>query len=384
MNDPTVCREPLELFCSVPTWDRTVAWEGNRVEVLLNGERAYPAMMTAIASARERVSMCIYQFDEDSIGSQFAELLVDAMHRGCEVRVILDSWGAMKSQPSIRDLLRRAGINVKMFHPPSKIWKYNQRYHRKLLLVDGEVGFTGGMNIRDRHLVETFGGNPMRDTVFEIKGSVLEPLEALFLSDWVYCGGQADFKRTEIDYQRFGAEAVALLGGGPPFRRVGLRHSLTLSIAQSTERVVVVTPFFFPDRSLLDALASAALRGVGVDIVLPTGDYEFLRWCAADFLVRLMGCGCSVYLSPPPYDHSKILLIDQAVFIGTVNLDFRSLYLNWEVAMECRGGSLVFEVERLLREQLAASSRVRLEDLREQLPWSLVRKLLISTVGKLF
>jgi cardiolipin synthase len=267
-----------------------------------------------------------------------------------------------------------------------RIWKYNQRYHRKLLLVDGEIGFTGGMNIRDRHMVESLGGNPMRDTVFELEGPVLEVLDALFLSDWVYCGPKGDHGFTaKSEYIRSnGLESVVVLGAGPPFRRGSLQDALAVAIEHSTTRVVVVTPFFFPGHRLLDVLAGAALRGVAIDLILPTGDYEFLTWCAGDFLAHLIRCGCSAYFSPPPYDHSKILLIDQAVWIGTVNLDYRSLYLNWEVAMECRGGSLVVEVENLVDEQLAASSRVSLDDLRERFPRDFARKLLMNTLGKLF
>lgn len=383
MSDLRICSDPRDLLCSSERWDRTSTWGGNKVAALVNGEQAYPAMMEAIAQAQDHIFMCIYQFDDDCVGSRFAGLLYEATQRGVEVRVILDSWGALKSHPSIRTRLRGSGVEVKACHSIWQLRKYNQRYHRKLVLTDGEVGFTGGMNIRDRHLVESFSGNPMRDTVFQIEGPVLEMLEAMFIADWRYCGGQGDYESRRKGGNA-GTEDLTVLGAGPPFRRAGLLDALTSAIERASVHVVAVTPFFLPDGKLLQAFACAARNGVAVDLILPTGDYDFLGWCAADYLQYLIGCGCSVYFSPPPYDHSKILIVDQTVFIGTVNLDYRSLHFNWEVAMACSGGSLVSEVERLVVEQRTASTKVNSDDLRERFPKALARKFLMSTVGRLF
>lgn len=382
MRGVQICNNSSDLISNAEEWDCTRTLCGNQIEPLVNGEQAYPAMMQAIVAARNQVFLSMYQFDDDEIGSQFVKQLKLASRRGIDVRIILDAWGDIKSFPSVRSSLRGGGVKIRTFHPWYKIFSFNTRYHRKLLLVDGKLGFTGGMNIRDKHLVESYDGNPMRDTVFRIQGPVISSLVALFVSDWIYCGGKRVNIPESFSDSIGGGVKVTVFGAGPPFCRKGLQDVLIESVATATRRVTAITPFFFPDKRLMKAFVQASANGAIIDLLLPTGDFEFLRWCATGYLVDFIQGGGRVFLSPPPYDHSKILVADDSVFIGTVNLDHRSFDVNWEIAMRCRGGQLLNAIKEIIREQKAGSAKLSLRDLKEGYSARILRNSFVGVVGR--
>lgn len=382
-RDKRICRSPEGLLCGVERWHRTSHCAGGNVSVFVSGESAYPEMLRAVDEAASCIFMSVYQFDDDDVGSRFAESFRAALARDVDVRIILDAWGDVKSHPSIRRRLLEIGVEVLPFHPFRKWRRYNQRYHRKLLLVDGVVGFTGGMNIREKHLVRSYAGRAMRDTVFRVEGPVVEFLVALFAADWRYCGGET-FSLGEWTGEEAGCESISVLGAGTPFRREGLREAFIGAIDRSEDRVVVLSPFFFPCADLRCALVRAVSRGVSVDVVLPSGDFGFLGWCACEYLAELVSEGCGGFFSPAPYDHSKILLVDDLVFVGTVNFDYRSFDINWEVALECQGGSLVGDVELVVYEQVRNGRRLGLDDLTDWMPRNIARKVIARTLGKWF
>ena len=325
---------------------------GNRVEALHNGETAYPAMLAAIDEARHQVLLASYIFDSDATGRAFADALARAVERGVEVRVLLDGFGELYSLPRARRMLRRRGVTVARFLPPRLLppsLMVNLRNHRKLLLVDGAVAFTGGMNIGDRHLAgrEDDPGRVV-DVHFRLRGPVVGELAAVFASDWVFAGGGTlGTLPAEPDAEEPAGEAQCrVVADGPDEVLDRLLLLVAGAVGQAGSRVAVMTPYFVPPRELLGALQGAALRGVDVSIILPErNNLFFVHRATRHLLWELLERGVRVYYQPGPFVHSKLLLVDDAyVQVGSANLDPRSLRLNFELMVEVYDRTLVSEL----------------------------------------
>ena len=342
---------------------------GNRCELLADGEAAYPAMLEAIEGARRSVTCASYIFDRDRVGIRFARAFERARMRGVAVRVLIDGVGRHYSYPTIETELREREVPVAFFLPtliPSR-WPYvNLRNHRKLLGVDGEVGFTGGMNIRAGHEVAaTERAAAIHDLQARLQGPVVAHLQATFADDWAFCTGE---ELTGDDY--FPAlpprgEVIARgIPDGPDGPQRALSLTLQCAIASARHRIRIVTPYFVPDPVLLAALQVAALRGVEVDIVLPEmGNLALVRWAMAAQLWQVLQSGCRVYLTPPPFDHTKLVVVDEIwTLLGSANWDARSLRLNFELDVECYDAELAAVAGGLIDARMARARRISLED----------------------
>ncbi|MBI9082774.1 MAG: cardiolipin synthase [Desulfobacterales bacterium] len=321
---------------TVSRWPRT---SGNRVEMLLNGEQAYPAMLRAIENARHSVFMTTYIFATDATGRRFIDALGRAGGRGVEVRVLVDGVGEFYSFPRAVTLLRRAGVNAASFLPPRLFpptFHLNLRNHRKLMVADGRIGFVGGMNIRDRHLVET-SSSPDRisDLHFELAGPAVAQVQQTFLEDWGFCtGDRAPVPLLAVETPGDAMCRTVTDGPNEDLDRLALILSGAVSSAQ--ERIRIMTPYFLPARELIGALQSAALRGVAVEVVLPAkNNLPFVSWATRNMLWELLERGIRIYYQPAPFAHSKLFVVDDRYcMIGSPNIDPRSLRLNFELAVE--------------------------------------------------
>lgn len=312
--------------------------QGNHVEPLQGGDQAYPRMRAAIEQARQRVFLSSYLFDTDQTGQAFAEALGRAVQRGVDVRVLLDGVGELYSFPRARSMLRRHGVSVQRFLPPRLLppsFMLNLRNHRKLLLVDDEVAFLGGMNISDRHLA-----HPVRrrqrviDLHFEVRGRVLAELHALFESDWLFAGGRGE---SSVPVPRpAGSSPCRVLADGPDETLDRLLLSMVGAVGLARKRVAIMTPYLIPPRELLGSLTTAALRGVDVSILLPArNNLFFVHRATRHLLWELLERGVRVYYQPGNFVHSKLFLVDESYAqIGSANLDPRSLRLNFELNLE--------------------------------------------------
>jgi cardiolipin synthase len=331
---------------------------GNRVVPFTEPVRAYDAMLEAVRAATESVTLCTYLFDNDRVGERFLGELRRAVGRGVDVRVLLDGIGAAYSWPSMARPLRRAGVRVALFLPgwlPRSFPYANLRNHRKILVVDGRSGFTGGMNIREGYCPELRPRHPIADLHFLVEGPVVAHLQEVFADDWAFCTGEGLLGKRWFPPL---GPAGAVLGRGIPdgpdedFEKLRLTLLGALACAQSSVRVV--TPYFLPDASLIAALGVAALRGVEVDILLPSrNNLRLVQWASAALLWQVLERGCRVWLSPPPFDHAKLLLVDGAwALLGSSNWDPRSLRLNFEFNLECYDRDLGGVLEAVVRDRL--------------------------------
>ncbi len=337
---------------------------GNRIEPLINGDEAYPAMLQAIREAKVSVALCTYIFDSRTIGREFVAALADAVKRGVEVRVIVDATGARYSWPSVVPRLKRAGVPVARFFPvfpPVSPMGINLRNHRKILVIDGRTGFTGGMNIRPGNLVKTAPKKPTQDIHFRVQGPVVAHLMEAFADDWTFCAKETLQGATWFPpLEAFGDMPARGISDGPDedFEKLARAIHGALSCARKTARIV--TPYFLPDAALISALKTAALRGVEIDIILPAkGNLPFVQWATTAQLWQVLESGCRVWLTPPPFDHSKLLIVDgHWSLIGSANWDPRSLQLNFEFNVECYDRPFAETLNALIETKRAKARRI--------------------------
>jgi len=314
--------------------------QGNRLDILHNGEEAYPAMLAAIDQAQSSICLATYIFDSDESGQRFATALKAAADRGVAVRVLIDALGASYSWPRAYSLFAGSAVRVVKFLPFSfseRSFYINLRNHRKLLVVDGTVGFTGGMNIGDRHLVQRPERGRVVDIHFQVNGPVVGQMHEAFLEDWHFASGEAVKTPSFYPAAIPGGEAFCRgISAGPNEDFEKLVWIIIGALNCARHRVRIMTPYFIPDRALVSAINAASLRGVEVEIMLPRrNNLPIVGWASRAYLWELLEHGTRVYYQPAPFVHSKFLLVDDDFsLIGSSNLDPRSLRLNFEFNLE--------------------------------------------------
>jgi cardiolipin synthase len=347
---------------------------GNRIDPLWNGEQAYPAMLEAIAGAQRSVCLCTYIFDTDDTGREFVDALGAAAARGATVRVIVDAIGEQYSRPHVSRLLRRhPGVQVARFLPRglrSRLIGMNLRNHRKILVTDGTVGFTGGMNLGRRHLASAPGSGrrTAADVHFRVAGPAVLALEEVFFEDWLFCTGQAPARDELVFPLSTGAALCRGIPDGPNEDLDKLQWILVGALGCARRRVQIMTPYFIPSRELMAGLNAAALRGVEVDIILPrVNNLPFVAWACQAMLPEVLRYGVKVWYQPPPFAHHKLMVVDQLyVILGSANLDPRSLRLNFEFNLEVYDLDLAGRLSADIDAARARSAPVTLDELRRR------------------
>ncbi len=328
---------------------------GNRAKPYVNGDEAYPEMCKLIAQAKKEVLLQSYIFDNDKAGQMFIPALEQAVKNGAKVKGMVDGVGLNYSKPTIATALKKLkGVEFAVFLPsksPVALPFLNLRNHRKMLIVDGEKAFFGGMNIAAGNLVKTNPKEPIIDVTFQVEGPVTDQMSRVFEEDWIFAGKKhfvpASFRAKG---RPNGKMPARIIPDGPDsdFGKIEMMVLGALSCAQKS--VKIVTPYFLPENNILTALEIAAMRGVDVEIILPSKSNIFGMDCAmrANF-ARLLTKGVKIYRTHPPFDHSKILLVDSAwLFFGSANWDVRSFKLNFECNLECVDKDLAAQVEKII------------------------------------
>ncbi len=336
---------------------------GNRVQPLVNGDEAYPVMLSAIDAAQHSVLLSSYIFQNDASGGPFVEALARAQQRGVTVRVLIDGVGARYGF-----LVARADRALKKLNVPTARflsatspmdWRFiNLRNHRKLMVVDSSIGFIGGLNIRAGNEISKSRWHLTRDIHFEVRGPAVSQLLAVFLADWEFATGE----RLRLDPTTTANESNPNDGcdpehdvgpvccrttvDGPDNNYEKLRLTLMAAINSAQHRIDIQTPYFLPNNQLLGCLRLASLRGVSVRVLLPeNNNLIVVEWAMRANEKRWLEAGLQVALGDHPFDHSKLFLVDDEwVLIGSSNWDARSLELNFEVNLECFDAQLSQQV----------------------------------------
>lgn len=345
---------------------------GNSVEPLINGDTAYPVMLKAIAEAKVSVTLNSYIFDSDRIGEQFLQTLKNAQNRGVEVRVLIDGVGARYSKPSMIHRLKKEGLDVAGFLPSRAPWSLghaNMRNHRKILVVDGRIGFTGGTNIREGHCLDLNPNFPVACLHFRIEGPVVAMLQEAFAIDWAFTTGESLVSSTWFPpMERVGPVAARGIADGPDEDLDKITEIILGALAVASDHVRIITPYFLPESTVLNALAVTAMRGVRVDIVLPSiNNIRIMDWAVMPQLSYLIQKGCRIHMTPPPFDHSKLFVVDGLwSLIGSSNWDARSMRLNFEYNIECYNRQLAKDLGTTIDQKIALAHAMTLEELESK------------------
>jgi cardiolipin synthase A/B len=347
---------------------------GNKVSQLRNGDGTYPAMLEAIDGAQKSVGLASYIFRDDEAGLPFIQALIRAHRRGVQVRVLIDGIGGGYFWSGTYERLREAGVPVDRFLHSYVPWKtpfLNLRNHRKLLVVDGRTAFTGGINIGRENLLAAHPPHPVRDTHFRLEGPVVEQLTEAFADDWLYETGEklldeAWFPKLEP----LGGAIARVITSGPDEDIEQIEFAILHAISCARRTIRVVTPYFLPPDVLTMALGLAAMRGLAVDILVPeNSNHRILDWARHVALRNLLEAGCRVWLLPSPFDHSKLMTIDDTwSLIGSANWDTRSFRLNFELNVEIHDEAFA----RTLTDALPAGRPLTLAEMAgDRLPFRL-------------
>ncbi len=347
---------------------------GNSIEPIATGDAAYAAMLEAIEQAKRSIILETYIFDNDPIGARFVSALQRAKQRGVEVRVLIDAVGARYSVPSILPTLRERGIVANVFNGNVimglRLPYANLRTHRKILVVDGRVAFSGGMNIREGFTEEFGQGRQSHDTHFKISGPVVADFFSIAAEDWRFTTKELlDTPVWDIAIPEGvpGSQIVARVCSSGPDKSIETNHKMltgAFSIARSS--ILIMSPYFLPDRELISALITAARRGVVVDIVVPKSNNLVLvdRAMTAQFDQMLRNY-CRIWRATGAFNHSKMLVIDgRWSYIGSSNLDPRSLRLNFEIDLEVMDEAFGQAITQTISTARDAAIPVRLSELK--------------------
>lgn len=343
---------------------------GNCVEPLENGDEAYPIMLQAIDAALHSVYLTAYILDTDATGRSFIDALARAAARGVDVKVLIDGVGEKYSWPLASKLLRAGGVTTALFIPPSIFppnLHMNMRNHRKILVVDGTLAFTGGMNISQKHVLGAKPLWPVTDMHFIVRGPVVSHLQDTFVDDWLFT------TRERIHPPVTTAEPTGdclcrTVVDGPNLDEDKLKTLITGIVSAAESSIRIMTPYFLPPRTFLSALKSARHRGVDVQIILPArNNLPFVHWATNHILDDLLRTGITVAYQPAPFCHTKLMLVDCCYsHLGSANMDNRSLRLNFELTLEVLDRHLADRLARLFDAVMAKSRPVTRQELHSR------------------
>ncbi|HEX7047440.1 MAG TPA: phospholipase D-like domain-containing protein [Gammaproteobacteria bacterium] len=328
------------------TMDRLI--DGNHAELLCNGDALYPRLIEAINAASDRAWVSSYIFSGEGIGGDIADALEAVADRGVDTRVLVDGFGALYSRRSLQRRLEGTAVKFAQFLPPRVLppsIHVNLRNHRKIAVIDNATAFFGGLNIDDRHFITRPRVDaPHEDVHFQASGPVLATLAKLFARDWF----AVTRERLEVydDVQAHGDVQMRVIASGPDESLYRLAMTMLGVVSAARHRIRIMTPYFLPHRELTGALQAAAIRGVRVEILLPeNSNLRYVDWASRHQLWEFLKWGVEVRLDPPPFAHSKVILVDDDyVMAGSANLDARSLRLNFEVGVEMFDAELAARV----------------------------------------
>jgi len=346
--------------------------EGNRFDVLLNGDEIFPAMLAAIRNAEKSITFESYIYWSGSIGQEFSEALSERARAGVRVHLLLDWLGSDKLDASQLELMKHAGVDVHRFHEP--VWyhlhRMNNRTHRKVLVIDGKVGFTGGVGIADAWTGNAQNPEHWRDTHFRAEGPVVAQMQAVFMDNWIKVTGEV---LHGVEYfpalQRSGESAGQMFSSSPAGGSESMRLMYLLAITAAKRSIHLSSAYFVPDDLISNALTAAAKRGVKVRIVTPGEhmDADTVQRASRARWGELLEAGIEIYQYQPTMYHCKVMIVDELwVSVGSTNFDSRSFSLNDEANLNIFDTSFANRQIEIFQQDVVQSKPVTLSDWQQR------------------
>ncbi|MFD1616338.1 cardiolipin synthase [Gelatiniphilus marinus] len=345
----------------------------NNVKLLINGDTKFPEVLEAINNAKSHIHFEYYIYENDITGKTIADLLAKKAKQGVEVRFMYDDFGSHGLKKPFLKKLKDAGVQTVPFY---KIRWYalanrlNYRNHRKIIVIDGKVGFVGGINISDKYRNDLQAKNPLfwRDTHLMIKGQAVAYLQYLFMCDWNFC---SNYKFTyskkyffeSLQNQKMDNDVVQIVASGPDSKQPAVFYSILKAISSAQKNIYITSPYFIPGESLMDALIIAIQSGLDVKILVPgKSDSKLVSTAANAYYTELLEYGAKIYKYNKGFIHAKTMVIDNNLsIIGSANMDYRSFELNFEVNAIVYGEKIAKQLTEVFINDLKASTQIQLE-----------------------
>ncbi|HYK03981.1 MAG TPA: cardiolipin synthase [Thermoanaerobaculia bacterium] len=338
--------------------------EGNSIQILRNGVQIFPAMLAAIRNAKKTINVEFYIYWDGEIGREFAETLAGRARAGVKVNVVLDSVGSAPISSDLTEFMARNGISIEWYHPLRwyTLARFNHRTHRKLLIVDGEVGFTGGVGIADVWQGDADREDHWRETVVRVEGPVVTQMQFAFMDNWVKSRGEL---LTGLDYfpklDARGTCMTQVLKSSPSEGSSAVKLMFVVSIVSAQKSIYINSAYFVPDADTIRALEGAVRRGVDVRVIVPGEftDVPIVRHAGRLFYSQLMRRGIRMFEYQPTMMHAKTMVVDGIwTSVGSSNFDDRSFRLNDEVNVNVYDETIAAQMEQMFFEDLARSEEV--------------------------
>ena len=341
---------------------------GNHVTVCHDAERTFQTIQQAVANATDHVHLEYYIFQPDQTGQAVRDLLIAKAREGIPCRLLLDYVGCLRLPRRFVRPMEEAGVHVAFSMPIVPWhgrWRVNYRNHRKIAVIDGQIGFTGSQNIGDEYRGRLAKFGPWRDTHLRIAGPAVQQLQDVFVHDWYYSTQQALTDRRYFPKPtNAGDHVVQLVPSGPDLPAPVMHQLLFAAVSAARSSIRFITPYFVPDTAMILALQSAALRGVRVQLVIPTcSDHRIVLWAGRSFYPELTQAGVEIYEHDETMLHSKVVIVDQTwAMVGSANMDERSFRINFELTAILYCQELAEELHRDFEIQITRSRRIHTSD----------------------
>ncbi len=344
----------------------------NAVKILLNGEEKFPEVIEAIKSAKHHIHFEYYIYEDDTIGREIEELLKQKVREGVAVRFIYDDFGSRSIRKNLVNRLRDAGVEAYPFFKITFIPfanRLNYRNHRKIIVIDGETAFVGGINVSDRYINSEKSNNKIfwRDTHLRIDGPGIRYLQYLFLCDWNFCAKtnlmpDENFFPPRKDLPKNDTKIVQIAASGPDSSIPTILFSYLQAITLAKEEILITNPYFIPGESLLDVLMMSALSNVKVKIIVPgISDSKLVNIASYSYFSELLAAGAEIYKYKKGFIHAKTMILDNKVaIVGTANMDVRSFNLNFEVNAIVYSSETANELRGIFYEDLKHCEKIDL------------------------
>jgi cardiolipin synthase len=343
---------------------------GHRLRFLVDGDDFFPALFEDIAAARHSIHVQTFMYRRDRTGNELLDLLIERARAGVDVRLLYDRFGsAVAHYTRFFERARKAGVrigSITQANPFKGSFQINLRNHRKVAVIDGCVGYVGGINIHDENRSEYADDGPIRDYATRFEGPAVSDLQFVFVQDWFFATREPPERLLEPNcfppLREVGSGLMQVVPGGPEREGDTIVSTFFGAIVSAQRSLSIVTPYFVPDEPILQALRYTATRGVDVRLVVPrVSNHRYAEFAGRSLYGDLLNAGVRVYERKPPFMHAKALVVDGVyALVGSANLDYRSLHLSFETNIEAADTDFVTAVSEQIEEEIAASVEIRL------------------------
>lgn len=363
---------------------------GNKAKLLIDGVATFEAIFKAVELAKHHIHLEYYIFSDDEIGNRFKQLLIEKSKLGVEVRIIIDDVGSWGLNQKFLDDFTKNGIEIYSFMEvrfPRLTSRVNFRNHRKIVIIDGKIGFTGGINVADRYLHGNKKIGNWRDTHLQITGDAVACLQVVFAADWFFVVNEnlSGTHYFPVFTEKKGIP-IQISASGPDSDWENIGQAFFAAISNARKKIFITTPYLMPPPPILTALKTAALSSVDVRIIIPEfSDARTAKWCSFSYVEELLEAGVKIFFYQNGFIHSKYMLVDDIFStIGSTNLDFRSLETNFEVNAFLYDEKFTQTLDKLFKSDLKNCRLLKLQEWSKR-PWHFkVRESLAHIVSPMF